>query len=446
MARQRSTSKRVVIVGGGISGLSIATRLSQAGLPVTVVESSRLGFGASTRNQGWLLSGAWFAPRHVELARMCHEALLQSLRFCPDGPEPECRPMVYLLGNDRSDSGAWTTAWRAAGIPYSGMTAETLVTLFPNMVIPAAGEAFELPDRAVRIDRLLRRLASAAEHSGAEIRMDSPVTRLIRRDDVIEGVEIGGGETLPARLVILAGNAAGRSLDPERGAGAVGAQPQVDLVALKTHLVALRPAISRTPLCVVDAGGFNHIPHPPVSVFGSNRWLPAHGAEDERVDATEMARIWEQLGRLFPNIRREEHVVREWAGTTIEAMRAEQVEPGEGPLPVVIDHQWGTPAVENLLSVFPGRASLWPHLAEQTRETVFRKLDPVSTSVAAPPWGTSSEYPQTPSRGGPQNESVYHCQECGRIAIQEQSDAPPICCAKPMASAGTCASGSVRTY
>ena len=56
------TSSRIVIVGGGISGLSIAARLAQAGMPVTLLEASHLGFGASTRNQGWLFSGAWFAP------------------------------------------------------------------------------------------------------------------------------------------------------------------------------------------------------------------------------------------------------------------------------------------------------------------------------------------------------------------------------------------------
>ncbi len=52
------TSARIVIVGGGIAGLSTAVRLTQAGFPITVLEASRMGGGASTRNQGWLHSGA----------------------------------------------------------------------------------------------------------------------------------------------------------------------------------------------------------------------------------------------------------------------------------------------------------------------------------------------------------------------------------------------------
>jgi len=41
MTSARTTSNRVVIAGGGFAGLSIAARLAQAGLPVTLLESSR---------------------------------------------------------------------------------------------------------------------------------------------------------------------------------------------------------------------------------------------------------------------------------------------------------------------------------------------------------------------------------------------------------------------
>lgn len=388
MDGQFSTSKRVVIVGGGISGLSIAVRLAQDGFPVTVLEASRLGYGASTRNQGWLLSGAWFAPLHPDVARMCHESLVRTLRFCPDCTEPNCPPMVYLIGSAQTDPDLWTGSWSAAGIPYSELASESLFAQFPHMAISHVQIAFQLPDRAIRVDRLLKGLAVAAQRAGAEIRTCTPVTRLVRDGEAILGVETGRGETVPARLVILAGNNAGSSLNPDYGSNAAGTQSQAALVPLKTHLVALRPEVSRTPLCVIDQGGFNHIPHPPISVFGSNRWLPLHHAHDERVDEKEIGRIWGQVQRLFPDVRREDKTVREWAGTTMEAMPPEQVEPGRGPLPTVIDHQWENSAAENLLSVFPGRASLWPCLAERTREIVLEKLDWLEPGVAAPPWGT----------------------------------------------------------
>ena len=67
-SNSKTPSRRIVIVGGGVSGLSIAVRLSQSGLPVTLLESGRLGHAASTKNQGWLYSGAWYAPRQRDLA------------------------------------------------------------------------------------------------------------------------------------------------------------------------------------------------------------------------------------------------------------------------------------------------------------------------------------------------------------------------------------------
>ena len=39
------TSRRIVIVGGGIAGLSVAVRLGQTGFAVTLLEASHLGQG-----------------------------------------------------------------------------------------------------------------------------------------------------------------------------------------------------------------------------------------------------------------------------------------------------------------------------------------------------------------------------------------------------------------
>lgn len=49
-----SEGKRVVVVGGGVAGLCTAYYLSKSGVSVTVVESNRVGSGASAGNGGWL--------------------------------------------------------------------------------------------------------------------------------------------------------------------------------------------------------------------------------------------------------------------------------------------------------------------------------------------------------------------------------------------------------
>ena len=388
MSHRMHSSNRIVIVGGGISGLSIAVRLAQAGLPVTVLEASRLGMGASTRNQGWLYSGAWFAPEQPELARMCYESHQQTLGFCPECLEPNSGRMVYLITDAQTDGNRWTSAWEATEIPYDDLTPAELFERFPELAISQARQAFELPDRAMRVDVLLRRLAEAAEKAGAEIRSETFVEELIHQEGSVQGVRTGRRETLFARLVILAGNAKGGALFPGFGVETVGEQSDVALVVLKTHLVAVRPEISRWPLCVVDADGFNHVPHSPNSVFGSNRWLPVRHGEDEQQMPSELVHLWEKINRFFPDVHREDHSVIEWAGNTVQAMHVDQIEPGRAPLPTVVDHECENPGVKNLLSVFPGRASLWPHLAEQTQQLVLQKLEATQPVIAKPPWGS----------------------------------------------------------
>src|SRR5215472_12629269 len=108
MNTQAATSRRVVIVGGGISGLSAAVRLSQAGLAVTLLEASQLGGAASTRNQGWLHSGGLFAREAPDHARACNAALQQTLRFCPDCLEPGVPPMAYLFSRPDTLVRSWT--------------------------------------------------------------------------------------------------------------------------------------------------------------------------------------------------------------------------------------------------------------------------------------------------------------------------------------------------
>jgi hypothetical protein len=59
-------------------------------------------------------------------------------------------------------------------------------------------------------------------------------------------------------------------------------------------------------------------------------------------------------------------------------------------MPTVIDHEHKPPQSSNLLSVFPGRASLWPQLAEATRLFVLEKLQEGNLQIASPPWSIAS--------------------------------------------------------
>lgn len=380
------TTERILIVGGGYAGLSAAGRLAQCGLPITLFEAARLGFEASTRNQGWLQSGGVFARDNPELARMCYQSLQQTVQFCPDCLEPGHDGMAYLISSPDTLHHAWTEAWQAAGIPFEEWTPQQLADRLGRIQRSRVQRAFLLPDRSIRPDVLLDRLAAMAQNSGAEIRTQAPIARLLRAGDAVIGVATADGEEVYGRLVILATGADGASFWSQILPSEPGCQSLHVLIGLKTHLVAVQPEIGLLPFCVLDRGGFNHLPHAPRSVFGSNRWTVTSIPNDRTVEAAEINCIWQQIHDFFPDLDRTRHQVAAWAGTTVQAMHCEQVEPGRAPLPTVIDHAQQSPPLHNLLSIFPGRATLWAALAELTRTAVQAKLGTHLHAAVAPPW------------------------------------------------------------
>ena len=295
--------------------------------------------------------------------------------------------MIYAISSPATKPSDWTNAWQAAGIPFkeiaSGAAAEEM-----GVAESVVQHAFRLPDRAIRTDVLLECLTAKAEHQGVEIRTESPVTALSKRDDQIVGVVTGRGEEIAARLVIVAANVGGTHLWP--AGSTIGEQGEFTRVGLKAHCLAIRPKLGSAPFCVVDLEGLNHIPHASVSAFGFSRWIPVRHAADQRVIPAEIDRLWKLLGQIYPDFRRDGSDVVEWAGTTVQAMRVDQVEPGIAPMPTVIDHEREPPRVSNLLSVFPGRASLWAELAEATRLVVLEKLHDGNPKTARPPWAIAS--------------------------------------------------------
>ena len=181
-----ANSEQVIIVGGGIAGLSAAASLASAGLPVILLEANKLGASATSRNQGWLHSGALFAADDIELARQCLKAMQQTISFCPRcvetspqssplhhglekthenhsaGRAPLLEGMLFLTTHTETLLGRWTHAWNEVGIPHEEIGSERFAELVPEADPAKVKRALLLPDRAFRPDILLDELASMA--------------------------------------------------------------------------------------------------------------------------------------------------------------------------------------------------------------------------------------------------------------------------------------------
>ena len=162
MMSTKSSAERIVVVGGGFAGLASATQLAQAGFPVTLIEASQLGYAASTKNQGWLHSGASFAQADPKLAGRCYRSMERTLKFCPESIEPDVSPMIYGSLSHPSDVVEWKSAWDEARIPYSNVSVGELSWDLPQVDRDQFAWMLRLPDCSFRPQVASR---NSCEHS-----------------------------------------------------------------------------------------------------------------------------------------------------------------------------------------------------------------------------------------------------------------------------------------
>jgi glycine oxidase len=428
-------SNRVVIVGGGLAGLSTAMRLAQMGRPVTLFERKQLGARASTRNQGWLRSGADIALDHPALSRLCHEGLRATLAYCPECVEPGHDGMLYFLPGEAVER--WKEAWTATGIPHETVLISEVLQRVPHLEPDQANHAFRLPDRSIRGDVLLRKMMDAALQSGVEVRLHTPVARLLRDHDEVLGVETHLGEEITASLVVLAANTGNSQLL----AASFPSEKEMtleaySLVPLKTHLIATAAGPSSLPLCFPEREGFHHLPHAPGSVFGTNRWQKADSPDDIKVVPSELERLRDLAIEAFPGFGGLASETVAWTETTIQPLSMESMETGSpiAAWPVAIDHAQARRPLRGVISAFAGRATLWPVISDKVSKLAAQKIGPADVRVAPPPWETAIGTAEV-SECLPRHIDLYHCQKCGRVGRRIPGLSVPTCCETAMVRA-----------
>jgi glycine oxidase len=238
----------VVIVGGGVIGLSIAYALARAGLRPTVLDRRELG-----REASW--AGAGLIPPDAEHPGDSPTLALRawSTRLYPSwtaalleetGIDTGYRRTggVDVALTDEEDQALRATAgrWRAEGVAYERLGPHDYARVEPALT-PEARAAYYLPDRAsVRSPRLLRALVAAVCRRGGRLEPRNGVRDLVVRGSRITEVHAARGNLACGSVVMAAGAWSGPLLEP---IGAHAPTPPV-----KGQIVLLRgerPVLSR---------------------------------------------------------------------------------------------------------------------------------------------------------------------------------------------------------
>ena len=207
----------VVIVGGGVIGLSIAYALTRAGIRPTVLDRRELGREASWAGAGLIPPIGEHLPAHpipiVALrswsARL-YPAWAASLQE-ETGTDTGYRRTggVDVAWNDHEDQSLRAAAgqWRAEGIAYERLTPGDYARVEPALN-PELKSVYYLPDRAqVRNPRLLRALIEAISRRGATLKpWHSVEGYVIDSGRRVTAIRTSSG-TIPCGLVIVSAGA-----------------------------------------------------------------------------------------------------------------------------------------------------------------------------------------------------------------------------------------------
>jgi len=230
---------RIIVVGAGIIGASIAFHLAERGAKVSILDQAGPAAGASGTSFGWVNAIAAKTPEYYQLRR----ASIDRLRALSDrlGLEDVLNWNGCLWweheGQELSDRAA-----RLAGFGHDAtiIDAVRFAGLEPNIAAPPPASIFGPTAAGADAEGLTRALLQAAAELGAKLITGCKVTGLKQAGGRVTGVETSFGD-MQADHVVLATGAASAEV-----AGTLGiAVPMDNKPGILLHTTKLPPLLTR---------------------------------------------------------------------------------------------------------------------------------------------------------------------------------------------------------
>jgi len=211
-----SNSSRIIIVGGGVIGLSIAWRLARENTrdEILLLDANRAGEGTSRVSAGMIapIAEAGFEdPHFIKFARLSREryrAFVSEVSRDAD--------MSVVLGEEgsiiaaihRDDVEAMRRVYehrRHADLPVEWLTGSEAREMEPTLTPRVSAAMWIAYDGQVNPRALLPALVRACNRRGVEVRESARVQRIIINDETVAGVELDGETISAATVVVCAG-------------------------------------------------------------------------------------------------------------------------------------------------------------------------------------------------------------------------------------------------
>lgn len=204
-----STSSEIAVVGGGIIGSAVARELARRGRRVVVFERERVGWGASSRNSGFIR----ITGRDIEeLPLILHSvARWTELALLPGADFDYVRAGSLWVASNQAELATIDRIVerqeRAGLAPHLSRLLDRAATrrLLPTLGDFALGALFGALDGHVDQTRATEALANLARAAGAEIRSGAAVEAIETQAGAILGVQTSEGPVRAEAVVLAAG-------------------------------------------------------------------------------------------------------------------------------------------------------------------------------------------------------------------------------------------------
>ncbi|KPG96035.1 sarcosine oxidase subunit beta family protein [Pseudomonas sp. RIT-PI-q] len=298
----------VVIVGGGIQGLSIAFNLADMGMRnILVLDAGYWQGGASGRN-GTLVRGAFSSPEWtrffahssklwIGLSKRLGQNVMYSQRgYTQIAEQNSTAQMLQRTMEVHKD----------CGINSSILTDAELRRVLPALAHERVSAALHLPDSGCAPHHAaMYAYHKACEERGVDIRYRSEVTSIDNSGGKISGVCVGESR-VNTQIVVLAGGAESNSLAQLAGVPLDGYPMRLEAMALEPTRPLIGPAVA-----LLDRLCYMH-QTPRGEVVGGAE-VAERPQNTLNADVPVMAATAKAYLEMFPQLG-EARILRQWAG------------------------------------------------------------------------------------------------------------------------------------
>jgi sarcosine oxidase subunit beta len=313
----------VVVIGGGIVGVSCAYYLALEGLKVRLVEKGPVGSGASRAGMSHVVT--WEEPEiHLKLARRSNHLYQELAQTLALEIEYRATGSLAIVESPEKIEGMRQTVERlqAWGHRCRMLSGQDLCALEPNLAPDLAGGAFFEEDAQVNPLHATRALAHAAQQLGAGIDSFTEVTgfEFSPSKEAVTAVVTDKGR-IPAGAVVIAagawsglvGELAGLKIpvSPRKGTLVVTVPVKQDIIRTKVMMSAgyMDAVKSGSDGGAAVAANIQQMPNGNL-LLGSSRQFVGF---DPAVDLKVVAMMLQRNLRFFP-VLAGVTAIRTWAG------------------------------------------------------------------------------------------------------------------------------------